>query len=555
VSPILTAADTTEAPAFSVVIPTFQRRDVLVGSVLALAHQEDAPTFEVVVVVDGSTDGTRAALQAIETPFPLTVVEHENVGLAATRNRGAALARGRFILFLDDDMEADPHLLREHQRLHREGVDVVVGHIPIHPQSRPGFLTDAVAAWAEERAERLTHEPNLGLHDLLGGQMSIARKLFLELGGFDTRFTRGGTFGNEDLDFGRRLVDEGRRIVFSRSAVSYQRYVVTPRQYLRQWRQAGSADVTFVRKHPGDRDRVFVPRRLPRPADRLVWRHLRPVLRLAVLGATATGRSGPRLTRWFFRVRNLEYQQGIREAGGIPTSDTLRVLAYHGVSDLKGYGKLEPYGVPPGEFAWQIAFLGRHFTFVEPEEVLRFLRRESGLPKRALLLTFDDCYADLAAAVPILQRHGTPAVGFVVTGRIGGTNDWDAQLGAPPIRLLDAHGLLDLARDGFTFGSHTRTHPRFDRIDPADVPGELVGAADDLAALGLPRPSLFAYPYGISTPAVRAATEEAGYAAAFTVDTGLVRRSSDRYALPRIEILRQDTRLRFAWKVAGLRLS
>ena len=59
---------------FTVVIPTYQRREVVLASVRALRSQESSEPFEVVVVVDGSTDGTAAALQRLELPFPLTVI-------------------------------------------------------------------------------------------------------------------------------------------------------------------------------------------------------------------------------------------------------------------------------------------------------------------------------------------------------------------------------------------------------------------------------------------------------------------------------------------------
>src|SRR5207302_4255569 len=66
--------DSAPAPRYSVVIPTFQRRELVTGTVQALAAQENAPPFEVIVVVDGSTDETAAALRELGTTFPLTVV-------------------------------------------------------------------------------------------------------------------------------------------------------------------------------------------------------------------------------------------------------------------------------------------------------------------------------------------------------------------------------------------------------------------------------------------------------------------------------------------------
>src|SRR4051795_10521435 len=100
---------------FSVVIPTFERRDIVVRNVQALEGQA-LRDFEVVVVVDGSTDDTTGALEALDPSFPLTVLEQPNRGRGEACNTGAAAARGELLLILDDDMEADPALLAEHDR-------------------------------------------------------------------------------------------------------------------------------------------------------------------------------------------------------------------------------------------------------------------------------------------------------------------------------------------------------------------------------------------------------------------------------------------------------
>src|SRR4029078_1004711 len=131
---------TADGAKFTIVMPTFQRRDVVTESVRALDGQRNSPPFDVVVVVAGSSDGTAAALRTLEPPFGLTVVEQANLGRAAACHRGAAAADGEWLLFLDDDMEADPDLLAVHERSHRQGADVVVGHVPLHPDSRPSLL-------------------------------------------------------------------------------------------------------------------------------------------------------------------------------------------------------------------------------------------------------------------------------------------------------------------------------------------------------------------------------------------------------------------------------
>ncbi len=128
---------------FSIVVPTYERRDVLVESMRSLARLETPWPVELVVVVDGSTDGSAEAARAVEIPFPVTVVEQPNAGAAAARNHGAAVARGDYLLFLDDDMTADPRLLVEHDAVLSAGADAALGELA----ALTGLpLTDGTAA-------------------------------------------------------------------------------------------------------------------------------------------------------------------------------------------------------------------------------------------------------------------------------------------------------------------------------------------------------------------------------------------------------------------------
>ena len=549
-------------PRFSVVIPTYQRRDVVTLSVAALARQEYDGGFEVVVVVDGSTDGTAGALRSLELPFRLTVLEQPNRGAAVARNRGAAVVRGELLLLLDDDMEAHPRLLAEHDRSHHAGADVVVGHLPLHPASPPTFLTQAVEHWTEKRKRRLSVPGAvLGLDDLLSGQCSLPTRLFHRLGGFDPDFTRNGAFGDEDLDFGARLLAQGCRIVFNPHAISWQRYVVQPGNYLRQYRQAGRADVVFSRKHPHSAAALFATHRPDEFINRCLWRPLvaipgvgRGVAALvrgtAIAFARAFPRSG-RLGRAFFKVVDLQYWLGVEEGGGVPRARPVLVLAYHAIADLRGAGILEPYGVPPSMFRRQLGLLERlGFTLISPDEFLRYLNGNAGLPRRPVLLTFDDCHESLLhAALPALQERGARALAFAVSGQIGGSNVWDQARGAPRLRLLDGAGLRVLAEGGVEIGSHSRNHPQLPRLPELALSDEIGGSADDLEGTGLPRPRMFAYPHGEHDPRVRMAVADARMVAAFTIESGRMKRGADPFQIPRLEILRRDRGVRFLWKL------
>jgi glycosyltransferase involved in cell wall biosynthesis len=532
---------------FSVVIPTYQRRDVVVSSVRALQAQEDAPPFEVVVVVDGSVDGTAEALRALATPFPLSVVEQGNAGRPAACNRGAAAASGELLLFLDDDMEAHPRLLAEHDRSHREGADAVIGHLPLHPDSPPGFLAEAVGTWAEQRRHAMEERGGrVELPDFVTGQMSIRRDVFLHVGGFDTYFTR--PYGGEDLDLGRRLAAAGHRLAFNGDAISWQRYVITPRQLLRQWRYFGRGAVLLARKHPDQTDQIFRGWRRGRRLDRFVLRWLRLPLRALVLLCLAVGIESRFVVRVFFRVRNLEYFKGVRGAGGIPAAHPVRVLCYHSISDLAG-SPYEPWGIPQRRFRRQLRLLTRRLRFVDAAEFGRYLDG-AGVPRRAALLTFDDCYRDLVeVGLPMLRELGVPALAFAVSRRVGGTSDWDAGIGAPELPLADAAGLHELAQARVTIGSHTRTHRKLSRLSADELSDEIAGSLADFEPLGLPRPTFLAYPYGAYSSEVTEAAAAAGLRGAFTTEPGLAQPGHDDYAVPRIEIRREDGWLRFAWKV------
>lgn len=110
-------------PIFSVVIPTYQRRDMVVAAVRSALEQSIA-LIEVIVIIDGSTDGTELALATIDDPR-LRVFAQPNRGAAAARNSGVDKAKGRYIAFLDCDDRFLPHHLADLLALLQQGEQVV----------------------------------------------------------------------------------------------------------------------------------------------------------------------------------------------------------------------------------------------------------------------------------------------------------------------------------------------------------------------------------------------------------------------------------------------
>ena len=204
----------------SVILPTYNRLNQL-KLVLAGLEKQTYPfdQFEVVVVSDGSTDGTNEYLQSIETPLNLTPVFQENQGVAATRNHGIAYARGEIVLFIDDDVVPTPQLMAEHLRMHEKMGEEVVIIGPMLPP--PDFRLSAWAKWGQERLGEqykamITGQWEATARQFYTGNTSLARRIMLEYGGFDPQFRRA-----EDVELAYRLHEHGIRFFFCPEAIGY----------------------------------------------------------------------------------------------------------------------------------------------------------------------------------------------------------------------------------------------------------------------------------------------------------------------------------------------
>jgi glycosyltransferase involved in cell wall biosynthesis len=311
-------------PSFSIVIPTYQRRDLVCDAVRAIAATDYAGPVEIVVVVDGSTDGTAGALRQLHGVVPLKIIEQANGGAAQARNCGALQAQYDIILFLDDDMLCEPNLLEEHARMYRLGADAVIGDTPIDPRAPAGFLPESVGRWINAERVRTPLSP----FDVFSGQLSIKREVFEQLGGFDTMFTDGGTFSNEDADLGVRLLQQY-KVRHNPMAISRQHYIVSVREYMRRAAATAAGDHHFISKHPNLTRELFDMRGRGAILSRCLYLPLSrvPVLPqmlvavavwLAEWAARTRFRSNRGIARFFSGARSVAYWSEMRARSAIP---------------------------------------------------------------------------------------------------------------------------------------------------------------------------------------------------------------------------------------------
>ena len=225
-------------PRVSVVVCTYNGERTLSDCLEGLAAL-DYPSYEVIVVDDGSTDAS--ALIAAE--HGVRVISTENRGLSRARNTGMRAATGEIVAYIDDDARPDPHWLTYLVAAFRRGSDVGVGGPNIAPPG-DGPIADCVAA-----------APGGPIHVLLSdrraehipGCNSAFRKEALEaVGGFDPRFRVAG----DDVDLCWRLQEYGWSIGFSPAAMVWHHRRNSVRTYWRQQKGYGKAEALLERKWP-----------------------------------------------------------------------------------------------------------------------------------------------------------------------------------------------------------------------------------------------------------------------------------------------------------------
>ena len=274
----------------SVVIPTYNRRPILEKCLSALEDQQLAGAlqdYEVVVVDDGSSDGTPSWLREQAIRFPhVRLIEQEHGGPAEGRNRGVDHARGDVIVFIDSDLVVTETFLATHARAlkqcwHRRG-------------DRLCFTYGAVINTANFEAPCSERHKlrDLSWAYFATGNVAIDREVLERSGLFDTGFR---LYGWEDLELGERLRRMGVELVKCPDAVGYHWHpALTLDQIPRLVEVEGERarmGLVFYRKHPTKRVRLII---------QFTWFH-RILWEVLNLGGLINPSSLRPLLRWLIR--------------------------------------------------------------------------------------------------------------------------------------------------------------------------------------------------------------------------------------------------------------
>jgi cellulose synthase/poly-beta-1,6-N-acetylglucosamine synthase-like glycosyltransferase len=222
----------------SVIVPVLNGVETIGACLTALLAQTvNDSSYEILVVDDGSTDGSAQAAAR----FGVIMIQQEHAGAAAARNRGAQQAKGQILLFTDADCEPMPDWIEE--MLVPFANPGVVGVKGVYRTRQRSLVARFTQAEYEEKYSRLARADRIDFVDTYAA--AYRRDVFWEHGGFDEQFLY-----DEDQEFSFRLARAGHKLVFAPEAVVFHQHPQTVLNYC--WRKVrlGRWKVRVHVRHP-----------------------------------------------------------------------------------------------------------------------------------------------------------------------------------------------------------------------------------------------------------------------------------------------------------------
>lgn len=302
----------------SIIIPTLNRREILkkcLGYLFNQTYIKDK--YEIIVVDDGSTDGTQGMVQSLTPPCRLKYLKQDpsKKGPAAANNLGIKAAQGKYILFVNNDIMAPPNLTQEHMRFHENSENIIVQGPAINTTNFENPF---------QTTKEYTGYSNIQMGYFITWNVSINRELLIKAGLFDEDFRKPSW---EDIELGFRLRKLGIKQKFNRHAQGYHyRAPFSLDDLLKIKKKSidmGHNAVLYYGKHPGFETKIATGAWW----GMLLFNELRGFLAKKVIGIDRI----MRLYKWLYghkwpRTLALTlgwagkywYMKGVKEALGTP---------------------------------------------------------------------------------------------------------------------------------------------------------------------------------------------------------------------------------------------
>ncbi len=225
------------------------------------------------------------------------------------------------------------------------------------------------------------------------------------------------------------------------------------------------------------------------------------------------------------------------------------ILMYHRIADIPG----DRNSLPPAKFREQIEYLADNgFTTLTMQMVYEFYASGKELPKKSVLLTFDDGYSDnYTEALPILKENNMTAVLFPISNWVGKENKWE-NFNKKLTTTMDWDQLKSWQASGMEIASHTINHPFLANCDRKQTTIELTESKTTLEQNLSCSIDFLCYPYGSFNTETKVVVKNAGYKAAFAIFDQAPLWNIDVLALPRIPIPARQSLLEFKLKVSSI---
>jgi len=204
--------------------------------------------------------------------------------------------------------------------------------------------------------------------------------------------------------------------------------------------------------------------------------------------------------------------------------------------------KLRLNMVSPQSFDRQMGFLAHHgYHVISLDEYIKGKKERKQFSFKTVVITFDDGYEDnYTNAFPILQKYHFPATIFLIS---------EAPETSPDV--LNWQQIIDMSKNGISFGSHTRHHAYLPGLTEVQMKDELVGSKKTIEEHLGKTIDYFAYPSGGFNDEAKAMVAQAGYKAALATNRGFDRKNIDLYELNRIHINNWDNDFTLFGKLSG----